>query len=168
MHHQHHLLVAPKVKEALRRVTAKKPEGEVRAEDEIERERSRMWRLNEMSSFPSGMIKCKFCGNDSDSDCDDLGDADLLAREQNSTVPKPSAQFLRSSEKVTSTFGDGSPAAGKGTAVSPGPGIRWPWMKPWKGPLPKKKPIPLTDSKWPGSSSPPAAQGKDGGDAANS
>lgn len=56
---------------------------------------------------------------DDDSDVDDLGDAD--------TKPHETAGDVR-----------------KKMVTSPLPGIRWPWVKPWRGPLPKRQNMVVT------------------------
>lgn len=88
----------------------------------------------------------RFWASDSESDCDELGDEAESSSDQatgvesNSQLPTVCKKIVHfsSSEETRRLL--------KKTAASP-PGIRWPWTKAWKGPLPKitKREVTLAD-----------------------
>lgn len=88
----------------------------------------------------------RFWDSGSESECEDLGDADCLAGIQQPKIAQVAATPVINWEVRSTTP---PPAIGKQANTKPGkdnkpPGIRWPWTKPWKGPLPKKQPSKAT------------------------
>lgn len=135
--------LVPVTKKALRRVTTTEPSRVKRSEEDVDWERHHLHaRLKEISSFPSTMISGKFWSTDSDSEYEDLGDADQLSKSQKSFVRSLELSGITGPVQGCDELLTSKMKMKKG--ASPGPRIRWPWMKPWRGPLPKNTPSALT------------------------
>lgn len=120
--------LAPAIKAAFRKIVAPQVRG------------------SSLAMEPSSAMAGRFWDSDSESECEDLGFADDIGEVCKSVVAGVDGQGTtteQSTKHVQSAASDVNlhrpkPTKEKGSQHAPPPGIRWPWTKPWNGPLPKR------------------------------
>ena len=135
--------IAPSIKQAFRRITAK--DTPRRQDPDVVQRRFNLGDFHLFSSAKPRSMAGKFWDSDSESDYEDLGDADSLAMNlvaQHSSqdpakalAPTPPPHQPRPAAICRSAAGGiaKQPGRNKVDAVRP---VRPPWKQLWKGPLP--------------------------------